>query len=389
MSIISRISVGGIAVATMAIVVVLSVFNGFDNLARKRLGMLDPQLSVQPASGPVLADADSLASILALEPDVAMAVPTLGDRALIISGDVQIPVVFKGVGSGYGNLTSVDSLMIDGVYAPADLNGTPAMQVSVGVANTLFSQPLNSEGLVSLYVPRRTGRINPANPSAAFREATVAVSGIYRADNPDIDNETVIIPLATARDLLLYETQAGAVELKLAPGSDIMDVKQRLARQLGDKYKVLDRLEQRSDTLHMIAVEKWVTLLMLLCIMLIALFNIISTLSLLVLEKKRDMATLYSLGARRSMIKNIFACEGFIITLYGGALGIIMGTALSLAQQWGGFIKLSADPSALSIETYPVSVSATDLLLTAAIIIVTGALTSLITRFFVKPTTKF
>ncbi|MGM9853221.1 MAG: FtsX-like permease family protein [Muribaculaceae bacterium] len=382
-NVIAIIAVVGVAIATAAMVVVLSVFNGFSDLAARNLSRLDPQLRVERADGRVIADGDSLAKALKAVPGVAAAVPVLGERALAVTRTAQTAVVFKGVPDGYTRVAEIDSAMIDGCYAAISDNDIPAAQLSVGVSNALLARP-DAEAPLHLYVPRRQGRINPANPGAAFRGSELVVSGVYRIDQPDEDADHIIIPLGVARDLLAYDTEASAVEIALAPGGDLKEMQKKIASLCGPDMLVLDRLQQRTEAFRMISVEKWVTFMMLIFVLVIALFNIVSTLSLLIIEKRNDMRILRALGARRGTVRAVFACEAWLITLVGGLAGLILGVGLTLAQQYGKFIKLAGDADALSIKSYPVRLDCLDLLVTFAAVMATGLVTAAVVRLLTK-----
>lgn len=382
-NVITVISVIGVAVATAAMVAVLSIFNGFSDLAADHLSKLDPVLKVERRDGRVIANADSLAAAIGRRGDIAAAYPVLSERALMVTETAQMPVVFSGIPDDYAESVALDSIIIDGEYATENTAGTPAAQIAVGVANTLLLRPDGAYN-VDIYVPRRVGRINPANPAAAFRGAEVAVSGVYQVDQPDIDADGVIVPLGVARDLLGYETEGSSVNVYPADGADTGDVRKALEEMTGSDYTVKTRLEQRSEAFRMIAVEKWVTFMMLIFVLVIALFNIVSTLSLLVIEKRFNMATLRAMGATRAMVRGVFIVEGWLITVVGGIGGLILGVALTLIQQYGKVIKLSGDPSVLTVTTYPVRLDALDLAIVFAAILVTGFITAQITRLFTK-----
>jgi len=379
-NIISIVSVAGVAVATAAIVIVMSVFNGFTLLAAMHLSEIDPDVKVVPASGKTIACADSVASVLLAIKEVAAAEPVVEERALAIAGGKQMPVIFKGVSTNYGNVSHIDSLMIDG-QRMAYPYGTPGMQESVGVALGLDARPGLST-TVDLYVPRRLGRINPANPQASFRKTQFMVTGVFQVNQPEYDNEYVVIPIDEARDLLEYTDECTAIEI--AVEGDAERVAPLIAKRLGPEYKALSRSRQEEVSFRMISIEKWVTFLMLAFILVIASFNIVSTLSLLVIEKRENMATLRAMGATTGMIRGIFMRQGWLITMFGGAAGIILGTALSLAQQWGRFIRLNGDPSQLTIDAYPVKVEPVDLALVLAAVTFVALAASLTTKAFVS-----
>lgn len=297
-----------------------------------------------------------------------------------------MPIVFKGLDPSKANIVAhIDSVVIDGVFA--DSNGLPdslvAVQPAVGVAVNLGLRP--SPYLAGdIYVPRRVGRINPANPAAAYRSLPVAVTGVVQIDQPEYDADFVYMPLNAARKLLDYEAGEGsAIEIKAAPGVSPDNLVQALALDFPD-YIVQGRAEQQEETFRMIAVEKWVTFLMLAFILLIAAFNIVSTLSLMVIEKRSDMATLRALGAPSSLTRGIFVAEGWLITAFGGFVGLLLGIALSLLQEHFGLVKLAADPTALTIDVYPVRLEWGDVAIVFAAILLTGLVIGLVSRLFTR-----
>ncbi len=387
-NVISVISVAGVAVATMAIVVVLSVFNGFTELSRSQLSRIDPDLLAVPVAAKTFAASDSLAAAVERLPGVAVAMPSLTERALLVADAAQKPVRVKGVAADrFRAITGFDNIVIDGVFAPAippeyTDSVTADAAIAVGPAVELGLHPSFSQG-PRLYVPRRTGRINPANPAGAYRSLPLRTTAVFRVDQPDYDADMVIVSLDALRRLLEYnDNEAGAIEIRVADGTDAGDVADAVARVVGGDFDVLTRDRQQADTFRMIAVEKWITFLMLVFILIVACFNIVSTLSLMVIEKRDDMATLRALGAARSSVGAVFRWEGWLITALGGLAGTVLGLLLALAQQHFGIIKLGGDPSAMTIDVYPVAVSATDVVAVLATVLVTGFVIGQIARFF-------
>ncbi|MBP3638361.1 MAG: ABC transporter permease [Muribaculaceae bacterium] len=387
-NIICGVAIGGVSVAIMAIVVVLSVFNGFASLAEKQMGLFDADLRVEPAAGKTIAGADSLAVRVAAMPQVAAAVPVIDERALAVSPSAQMPVRIKGVGAAFADVTDMDSIIVDGAYAVDSVYGYGPAHLSVGVAGYMGLSP-RVGNIVGVYVPRRVGRINPANPATAFRGDSLAVRSVWQTQRPDYDGDRMIVPLATARRLLDYENgEASAVEIRLAAGADPDAEAARLSAALGDSVRVLTRARQNADSFRMIAVEKWLTFLLLVCILAVASFNIVSTLSLLVIEKRDNMATLRALGASRAMTRRVFMWQGALIALCGGLLGSVLGVALSLGQQHFGWVRLNAEADALTIQVYPVEVHAADLLVVAAVVAVGAVASALVTLLFTKDLEK-
>lgn len=381
-NIISAISIAGVAVATMAIVVVLSVFNGFSGLSAAQLSRIDAAIRVEPREGKTISGADSLASEFMKLAGVSSAQPVIEERAMLVSGRARVPVAFKAVQPDYRRVVDLDSVIIDGVFLNS-YDSIACMQLSVGVANRTGLRPgLNTTA--ELYVPRRKGRINPANPAASLRSERMLITGVLEVERADVDNDRVIIPIESARRLLDYGDEATAIELSLADGSDPAEVMKAVIAIAGDRFNVLDRHMQQADAFRMIAVEKWITFMMLVFILVIASFNIISTLSLLVVEKRHDMGVLRAMGASRKSVRSIFAWQGFMITLLGGVTGIVIGIILSLAQEYFGLIRLAGDPAALTISVYPVAVEFLDVVIVLIAVMVIGAVCSQITRLFTK-----
>ncbi len=394
-NVISLVSMAGVAVATIAIVCVLSVFNGFTDIANARLSVIDPDIKILPASGKTIPGADSLAVRLTQLAVVDTAVATIEEQALAIVGQRQMAVDMKGVPGGYTRVSSIDRMIIDGDYGEMSDSDYNAV-LSVGTAIKLAAHP----GFIrpfAIYVPRREGRINPSNPAAAFRSDSLYVAGVYEVQEADKDASSVIVPLNVARRLLDYrQGEASAIEVSVASsvearkhgstgarehGSEA-DAVEVLTAELGPGFVVMDRLRQEEKSFRMIAIEKWITFILLAFILLIASFNVISTLSMLMLEKADNMTTLRALGARQDTIRGIFVWEGWLISIIGGLSGIIVGVGLCLLQQNYGLIKLNGDASMLSITAYPVRVEPADLLLVMGLVVVTGLFIAFVTSRF-------
>ncbi len=374
----------GVAVATMAIVCVLSVFNGFSDLAHSRISLFDPQLKVEPAHGKIIVNADSVAAVISDIDGVAMSVPSVSEQALAMYGGRQMPIKLMGVTDDYQSVTGINNTVIDGRFALSDCFYGSAAVISVGTAMRLGTYA-GAPDVMSLYVPRRLGKINPANPMAAFRSDSVGVAGVFEVNQSDHDAETVIVSLDVARRLLDMDHEASSVDVALESGADENKVRQAIVEATGCGFTVKNRLEQEEESLRMISIEKWITFVMLAFILLIASFNVISTLSMLIIEKKDNMATLRALGARSSMIRGIFMREGWIISAIGGVTGLLLGVGLCVLQQTFGLIRLGGDAAKLSVTAYPVRVEAYDILSVVFLVVCVGWIISWITsRFAVR-----
>ncbi len=387
-NVISLISVAGVAVATMAIVCVLSVFNGFTKLATSKLSLLSPDLRIESVRGKTIADADSLTAALRRLACVATVAPTVEEHALAIYAGKQMPVVIKGVTEAYDTITDIrGTVKEDGTFLLEDPDYGRFATLSVGAAINLEAHPGFYDRL-NIYVPRRAGRINPANPSASFRSDSLLVGGVFQSEQLEFDTDLIIIPLPVARNLLDYTSEATAVEVKLVPGVSADEGAAAISTVVPDSIIVKDRLHQQEQSFKMISIEKWITFFLLAFILIIASFNVISTLSMLIIEKDDNISTLYALGASRGMISRVFILEGWLISLTGGLIGIALGVILSLAQQWGGFIKLGGDHAAMSIDVYPVQLVFGDILVVLALVALTGWLTSTLTAVIMRQRLK-
>lgn len=380
-SAISIISVVGVAIATAAIVCVLSVFNGFRGLLSDTLDLLAPDVLVTPATGKTFADADSLLNIINKIDGVGTAMPTVTDNALAIYNAKEMPITLRGVVPEiYSEITEIDSLFVNGEgiagYSPDDA------AVSVGVAQQLGTGA-GTEGLF-LFAPRREGRVNLSNPMASFLTDSVSVRGIFQSLQSEYDENTVICDISTARELFQYTTEATAIEINTDPDADISGVASEISEALGEKAVVKDRFQQQETHFRMVNIEKWMTFLLLIFILMIASFNIISTLCMLIIEKQSSMATMSALGMSRRQIGKTFWWESIYVSLAGGVGGIIIGVALCLIQEKFGLIKLGGDPDILVVHAYPVIVEWSDLLVALIPVAAIGIITAWISAAFAR-----
>ncbi len=380
---ISIISVVGIALASLAIVCILSVFNGFSDLALRQASVLSPDLLIEPVAGKVMVGSDSLCGIVRGVRGVVLAEPVVEERALAISGARQMPVRLKGVTERYGQMTDIDRVVKeDGTFLLHDSIAGDVAALGVGVALGLEARP-SLLSRVELYVPRRIGRINPANPAASFRADTLLVGGVFQTEQAESDADLVIAGIDVVRQLLEYDDEATGIEVKV-DGRDDGAVLSEIKYLLGSGYVVRDRVEQQEEAFRMIAVEKWVTFCMLAFILMIASFNVVSTLSMLVIEKDDDARTLFALGASSGVVTRIFMIEGWLISFLGGVLGVVVGAILCIAQEWFGFIRLGGDHEMMTTDVYPVRLDMLDLCAVLGLVAVVGFVVSSLTAVFAK-----
>ena len=381
-NIISIVAVCGVVVATAALICVLSVFNGFRGLIMGRLAMLDPQIAITATVGKTVDDADSIISAVEALPGVERAVPVIEDQALAIYAQLQMPVRLKGVPDDYNTMNDMDSVIVDGEWKLRDQVSRYAV-AGAGPAIRLMVRP-DFLGMVRLYAPQRQGRVNIANPMGAFRQDSLFVSGIFQLQQNSYDADLIYVPLEMARGLFDYDTQATQIEVKLSPGASESQVMKAIGQALGSGYQVKNRLMQQREAYRLVNIEKWMAFLLLAFILIIATFNVISTLSLLIIEKDSSIATLRALGANDSQISRIFVLQGWLITLVGAITGVTAGLILCLCQQQFGWLRLSGDPANMIISAYPVQVQGTDVLITLALVAAVGLLTSMVTALIMR-----
>ena len=381
-NIISIVAVCGVVVATAALICVLSVFNGFRGLIMGKLAMLDPQVAITATMGKTINDADSVIDVVNNIPGVERAVPVILDQALAIYAQYQMPVRLKGVPDNYNPMNDIDSVIVDGEWKLRD-QVSRYIVVGAGPAVRLMVRP-ESLGMVYLYAPQRQGHVNIANPMGAFRQDSLFVSGIFQLQQNSYDADLIYVPLDVARELFDYETEATQIEVKLDSGANEQQVMHAIGNILGSSYQVQNRLMQQREAYRLVNIEKWMAFLLLAFILVIATFNVISTLSLLIIEKDDSIATLRALGANDRQISRIFVLQGWLITLAGAITGVVIGLILCLCQQQFGWLRLSGDPANMIINAYPVEVQWTDVIITLALVAAVGLLTSMVTALIMR-----
>ncbi|MDE7397395.1 MAG: ABC transporter permease [Muribaculum sp.] len=385
-NVISMVSVGGVAIAVAAIVCVLSVFNGFNDLVTTGGDSVIPDVAIVPTTGKTIANSDSLTELIEQLDGVQAVSPGIEDRALAIGiNGHQIPVRMLGVTPDFTSVSRLPESLIDGIYGLYSTDTPyPAAVMGAGVAMDLELRP-SPEALLGLVVPRREGRINPANPTAAFRSDTLTATGVFQTDRSEYDSEIVIAPIECVARLLEHDSAtATSIYVALAPGATESRVIEQLTDILPKELSIKNRADQQETSLRMIAIEKWITFAMMVFILLVASFNIISTLSMLIIEKAQTIGILRSLGASASDITAIFNRTGWLICGAGAIAGIIAGTVLCLLQQHLGLIHLNGDSSMLITDVYPVRLNPVDLTAVAIAAIAVAVMTSVFTTPFTR-----
>ena len=373
-NVISAISVVGVAVATMALVVTLSVFNGFHDLVASFFTQMDPQLKVVPVKGKTAPADDPILTKIRQLPEIEIATECLEDQALAVYGDRQMMVKLKGVGDNFDQLTHIREILEgDGTFElhAADINyGIPGLGVAyqMGLGYT-YQEPLK------IYAPRREGQLNMVDPTEGFVEDELYSPGVvFCMKQGKYDKNYILTSLAFARDLFQQDGQLSSLELRLKSGSNFDRVKDEIKALAGTKYQVLDRYEQQDDTFRIMKVEKLIAYIFLTFILMIACFNIIGSLSMLIIDKRNDVQTLRNLGANDSQICRIFLFEGPMITCIGVVLGILIGLLLCWLQQQFGFVRLGSSEGSFVVDAYPVSVHPWDIVLIFFTVIAVGFL---------------
>ena len=365
---ISLVSVCGIAVATMAMIVALSVFNGFGDLVETTFSAFDPELKITTVKGKVFDyHTDDFAKALQ-NPNIDFISESLEDNVLFRFNDRQVPVILKGVSEDFKYMTQMDKLIIDGSFRLRE-DVVDYATLGSGLAYTLGVRP-GYIAPIDIFVPKRNVAVNMANPSAAFAQSYVQIGGVFNLNQPDFDEQMAIVPIELARDLFRYNNEVTSIDVKLKEGASVKRVRQSIAHLIGDDYLVEDRFEQQKESYRMLQIEKWVTFLILSFILIIAAFNVVGPLSILIIEKKNDIKILKSMGAADEIIAQIFLFEGWLISFSGIIVGVVLGVGISFLQQQFGLLKLGGTPGAYLVDAYPVIVKLSDVLLTFIIVCV-------------------
>lgn len=372
-NIISGISVCGVALATLALVCTLSVFNGFQDMVASLFTAFDPELKITVREGKVFDAQDERIQALRAMPGVAVFTETLEENAMVQYKDRQAMVVLKGVQDNFEELTAIDSILYgNGEFLLHDSIVDYGI-MGIELVSTLgtgigFVDPLQ------IYVPKRNVKVNMANPSSSFKREYIYSPGVvFVVNQQKYDGQYILTSLDFVRGLLDYTTEVSAIELKLKPGSNVSTVQTNIRNMLGDGFLVQNRYEQQADVFRIMEIEKLVSYLFLTFILLIACFNVIGSLSMLILDKKEDVVTLRNLGADNKLISRIFLFEGRLISLTGAIAGIILGLLLCLLQQKFGIISLGSGGNFI-VDAYPVSVHAWDVVLVFVTVLVVGFL---------------
>ena len=373
-NIISAISVCGVVLATAAMVVTLSVFNGFRDMVASFFTAFDPELKVSLAEGKAVASDDPALTALRRYEGIETYTEVLEDQALIVVGDRQTVVTIKGVDDSFTVQTDVKKLLYgDGEFTlHADVLEYGVMGIRLANALGLGAY---YEGGLPVYAPRKGERVNMANPMQSFTQDELYSPGVVFAVNQGkYDAHYIITSIGFARRLFDRQGMVSSVEVKLKEGIHLAKAEDELQKLLGDRFDVQNRYEQQEDVFRIMQVEKFIAYLFLSFILLVACFNIIGSLSMLMIDKRADMQTLRALGADDRQMSQVFLIEGWLISGVGAAIGILIGLGLCWLQQTYGIIKMGDSVGSFIIDAYPVSVHASDLLLIFVTVLAVGLL---------------
>ncbi len=371
-NIISTISAVGVALATMALVVTLSVFNGFHDLVASFFTTFDPQLKVVPVSGKTAAaDDPTLKTICSLK-QVEVATEIVEDMALATYNGRQAMVKIKGVEDNFDSLTHIREILEgDGEYC---LHAADMHYGIVGIRLAeRFGMGYTFQNELKIYAPKREGQLNLANPQDGFVEGNLYSPGVlFCVKQGKYDKNYILTSIAFARNLFAQQGMVSAVELRLKPGSDFDGVKAEMNKIGEGKFRVLDRYEQQEDTFKIMKIEKLIAYIFLTFILVVACFNLIGSISMLIIDKRNDVVTLRNLGANDSQIVRIFLFEGRMISTLGALAGIAVGLLLCWMQQQWGLVGLGRSSGSFIIDSYPVSVHPEDVILIFITVLAVG-----------------
>lgn len=366
-NVISSISVAGVTVGTMALIIVLSVFNGLETLVRSIFNTFDPDLKITPAEGKTFIPDSASLKLLADINGVACYSLCVEENALLRYGDRQFVATIKGVDENYSLVTGIDSSMWDGEFILRSDQGRQFAVPGIGVANYLgirvnFITPLN------IYVPKRTGSVD-LDPENAFIRNYIFPSGIYQVEQ-EFDSKYVFVPVDFARELLEYKSEVTSLEIKFEPGAREANVQRDVTLIFKEGYIVQNKYEQQEIFYKVMRSERIAIFFILTLILIIASFSIIGSLTMLIIEKERDIGILRSLGADNMLIRKIFIIEGWLISIIGAIAGIILGFLICWIQHKYSIVTLQSD--SLIVNAYPVEMKVRDFIIVPITVLLIG-----------------
>ena len=373
-NIISAISAIGMAIGTAALIIILSIYNGFDELVKSTLSNVEPDILVTPAKGKVFLPDSAALEKLWKDPNLSSISQVLQENVFIDYEGHQSVAKAKGVDPEYEASSPLPGNIVQGDF---DLHKgeLPQMVAGLGVANRLGINT-NFLSKAEIFFPMRAKKISLVNPMASIKTVRVKPSGTFTV-NQSVDDELVLLPIEVMRELLGYDEEISALEIRLENPSEKAVRKEikNIKKILGADFIVQDRFQQNTSLYKMMRYEKAAIFLILIFIIIIIAFNVFGSLTMLIIEKKNDIETYRSLGATDKLIRNIFTLEGWLISLLGLAVGLVIGIAFALLQQKFGFIKM---PGNFLVNAYPVILQWTDILATIVGVALIGYLIALL-----------
>ncbi len=372
-NIISAVAVAGVALATMAMVCTLSVFNGFTDIVAQQFTAFDSELKITANSGKTFDRNSDVIKAVEAMPEVHVSTAVIEDKAMIQYGGRQVMATIKGVEDNFSQLTEIDKalhgngsfVLKDSTFNYAVLGAELTSSLNCGI---YFITPLE------VYAPKRESKVNITNPAANFRKDYLYSSGlIFVTNHAKYDAGYILTSIDFAKNIFARkEGEISSLELRLHPGADIKQIQKRIRRTLGDDYIVENLYEQQKDVFKIMEIEKFISYIFLSFIILVACFNIIGSLSMLIIDKKDDVRTLRALGANDKLIKKIFITEGGMISLIGAISGTVAGIIICLAQQHFGLLTFGDAASEFIVSSYPVKLIPSDILAVLATVVLVG-----------------
>jgi len=366
-NVISAISVAGVTVGTLALITILSVFNGLEDMVKGIFSTSDPEIRITPVKGKVFTPDSITLKKLSAVGGVAVWAETLEENALLKYEEQQYIATVKGVSANYSEVTDLDTAMWDGDFILTAENGRPYAVAGLGVANFLGMR-LNFVSPLAIYIPDRKAHLT-LNPENEFTRKYIFVSGIFAVEQ-EFDSKYIFLPIEFARELLDYPTEVSSIEVRMTPGADLKKTQKNIKEVMGNNFLVQNRYEQQEMFFKVMKAERLAIYVILTFILIIASFNIIGSLTMLIIEKQRDIKILRSLGADNSLIKRIFIYEGWMISFIGTCLGLVLGFLICAAQEHFGIVNLAGE--SLLIDAYPVRMQLIDFLLVAVTVMAIG-----------------
>lgn len=370
-NVISGISLAGVTVGTMALIIVLSVFNGFEQLIVSLFNSFNPDLLISVEKGKTFHFDDFPADEISAIPGVYVLTQVVEENALLKYRDKQYIATIKGVSKEFEEMSGLDTMLINGKFLLYE-RGQPRMIMGAGVSYFLGASLNDLLNPIIVYVPQRKGRMS-TNFEQAFASKAVFPSAIFSIQQ-DFDTKYAVLPIEFVRDLLSYTDEVTAVELGIKNGFDVEEIKNEIYQILGEGYVLKNRFEQQALLYKIMQSEKWAIFLILTFILIIATFNVISSLTMLILDKKKDITILHSMGAGNPLIKRIFLLQGIMISIGGALFGMLLGGIISCLQQEFGLISLGGGGGTFVVDAYPVQIKAMDFLIVFATVITLGLL---------------